>query len=200
MPHWQLMKPQKSTKLKKPTSQIRVIGGRLRGRKIVFPQMVELRPTPNRIRETIFNWLAPYIQQAHCLDLFAGSGALSFEAISRGAGYCLLFDSSADVIQCLLHNRQLFTIDSMDIIQSHFPYPKELIKRKFDIIFLDPPFHHDMIPAAIEWLLDSDCLNRHALIYIELEADSTQITLPINWQWIKDERAGQVRYCLIAAH
>ncbi len=178
-------------------SELRIIGGYLRSRRIVFPVIPGLRPTPNRVRETLFNWLAPYIQGAYCLDLFAGSGSLGFEALSRGAGYCLMLDVSIDIINCLKENKALLQIGALDIIQSQFPYPKSIVDRQFDIIFLDPPFHMNYIQRVVEWLKNCDCLSDNAVIYIETERDSDDFLLPSDWQLVKDKFAGNVRYSLV---
>lgn len=178
--------------------EVRIIAGKCRGRKIYFPNTDDIRPTPNRIRETLFNWLAPYIRGASCLDLFAGSGALSFEAMSRGARYCLLLDSSKDAIHALNENRSLLGLSHIDIHQATFPYPESVFKENFDIVFLDPPFHQNYIPQALEWLIHSPYLNEGALIYIESETDNNVINLPNHWVLLKDKQAGHVRYSIAA--
>src|SRR5579871_5913447 len=99
----------------KGRSEIRIIGGKWRGRKLKVPDIADLRPTPNRVRETLFNWLAPHIEGAHCLDLFAGSGALGFEALSRGAAFVVMIDQSAEVIQLLQTELNIFHADNADI-------------------------------------------------------------------------------------
>jgi 16S rRNA (guanine966-N2)-methyltransferase len=176
--------------------QIRIIGGKCKGRKIFFPDIPDLRPTPNRIRETLFNWLAPTIQDATCLDLFAGSGALSFEALSRGAGYCLLLDSSKTVMSYLQENQQKLGFNNMEILWASFPYPPHLIKTTFDIIFIDPPFRLNLLKDIFDWLVSSKCLASGSLIYIESERQMQQIYLPENWRLLKDKWAGNVRYQL----
>jgi 16S rRNA (guanine966-N2)-methyltransferase len=177
--------------------EVRIIGGALRGRKIYFPELPGLRPTPNRVRETLFNWLAPYIQDACCLDLFAGSGALGFEALSRGARYCLLLDSSKEIVESLIENRSRLGVSHFDIFQSTFPYPTSFLKDNFNMVFIDPPFYKGYVQLAIEWLQNCQCLLSEALIYIESASDEQVITLPENWQLLKDKKAGHVRYSLI---
>jgi 16S rRNA (guanine966-N2)-methyltransferase len=183
-----------------PRGEVRIIGGRCRGRKIYFPAEEALRPTPNRVRETLFNWLAPYIEEAACLDMFAGSGALSFEAMSRGARYCLLLDSSSRISSALAKNKQTLGFANLDIIHARFPYSFSILDHKlFDIVFLDPPFYKGFVNQAIEWLLLSHALNEKALIYIESESKRDRILLPADWQFLKDKEAGMVRYSLIQA-
>ncbi|MBA2653583.1 MAG: 16S rRNA (guanine(966)-N(2))-methyltransferase RsmD [Gammaproteobacteria bacterium] len=178
-------------------SEIRIIGGTCRGRKIKFPELEGLRPTPNRIRETLFNWLAPSIQGANCLDLFAGSGALGFEALSRGAQHALMLDASADICHALMENKNKLGLASAEIVQANFPYPPSILAtRPYDIVFLDPPFHCGYVQQALEWL-KVNCLPPGALIYIESESRDDVIPLPLDWQILKDKRAGNVRYTLI---
>lgn len=197
--------PKPVAKSSKPTpagsNQLRIIGGIWRGRKLSFPDVDGLRPTGDRIRETLFNWLAPDIQGARCLDLFAGSGALGLEALSRGAQSSLLLEKHAAAAQQLKSNLQLLQadngrveqVDSLHWLkQQHPAYP-------FDIIFIDPPFALDLwapIAAALEakaWLSDE------ALVYLEAPRDA-QLQLPANWQLHRDKQAGQVSFRLYHRH
>lgn len=178
-------------------SEIRIIAGFLRSRKIVFPALPELRPTPNRIRETLFNWLAPHIRGARCLDLFAGSGALSFEALSRGASYCLLLDSCPEIIEALKHNKRQFKLDHLDILRATFPYTLNIPSEKFDIVFLDPPFKSDYIPRALTWLLQNHYVGTQSLVYVESAKDQDGWSNFSDWQVLKDKVAGGVRYTLL---
>lgn len=186
-----------SKKLSINRGEVRIIAGQCRGRKIRFPNVEGLRPTPNRLRETLFNWLAPVIPGANCLDLFAGSGALSFEAMSRGASSCVLLDSSTEIISALVENRRLLNFSTMQIIQATFPYSCEVIKHPFDIIFLDPPFHKGLVPLALQWLREAHCLKNKTYVYVETESVGEEIKLDANWQWLKDQRSGKIRYCLL---
>jgi 16S rRNA (guanine966-N2)-methyltransferase len=178
--------------------QIRIIGGKWRSRKINFPPIPDLRPTPNRIRETIFNWLSPAIIGAKCLDLFAGSGALSFEALSRGALFCLAFDADRRIVEKLNENAQQLQAKNIEIILGKFPYPKTLRRENFDIVFIDPPFHAGYVAKCCQWLKESECLAPDALIYIEAEPELDLMPLlPANWTIIRSKTAGQVGYHLI---
>ena len=185
------------TKPAKGSNQLRIIGGAWRGRKLSFPDVDGLRPTGDRIRETLFNWLAPDIQGAHCLDLFAGSGSLGLEALSRGAESSMLLEKHAGAAQQLKSNLQLLRadngrveqVDSLQWLkQQQPPYP-------FDIIFIDPPFALDLwepIAAALEaqaWLSDE------AVIYLEAPRDA-HLQLPANWQLHRHKQAGQVSFRL----
>jgi 16S rRNA (guanine966-N2)-methyltransferase len=178
--------------------QVQIIGGIHRTRWIYFPLLPGLRPTPNRIRETLFNWLDPFIEGASCLDLFAGSGALSFEAKSRGAGYCLLLDSSKTVTQALLDNIAHLKLNNIKVIHARFPYSQDVLCTTFDIIFVDPPFHKGYVQLALDWLAGAQCLNPHSLIYVESE-EANFFKLPENWDLLKSKAAGSVRYFLIRA-
>jgi 16S rRNA (guanine966-N2)-methyltransferase len=187
-----------STQRSHKAGQVRIIGGINRRRVIYFPLLPGLRPTPNRIRETLFNWLVPFIEGANCLDLFAGSGALSFEAKSRGAGYCLLLDSSKPITQALIDNIARLKLNNIKVIQAKFPYSQDILCTTFDIIFVDPPFHKGYVQLALDWLAGIPYLNPRALIYVESE-EANFFELPENWDLLKSKVAGSVRYSLIRA-
>ena len=178
-------------------SQIHINAGRWRSRKIDFPDNSGLRPTPNRVRETLFNWLAPTIQGANCLDCFAGSGALGFEALSRGASHVLMIDAHTDVIASLKACAQKLETTDADIIHGLFPQHLPKTLAKFDIVFLDPPFNQNLIGPACEYLNDHDLLSKDALIYIEAEKDITELATPKHWKILKEKVAGDVRYFLV---
>lgn len=177
--------------------QVRIIGGDLRSRLIQFPSIEDLRPTPNRIRETLFNWLAPHIRGARCLDLFAGSGALGFEAKSRGAKYCLLLDASREIIEALRQNKIQLGLSDIDVFQATFPFDPTITEQQFDIVFIDPPFHQNYVQLGLEWLQQHDKLTKQAVIYIESESEANVFELPSEWRMLKDKIAGRVRYSLI---
>ena len=185
----------------KGSNQLRIIGGLWRGRKLGFPDVDGLRPTGDRIRETLFNWLAPDIQGAHCLDLFAGSGALGLEALSRGAESSLLLEKNAAAAQQLKSNLQLLQADNgrVEQVDSLQWLSQNLPAQHFDIVFIDPPFALNLwekIAAALEaneWLSDE------AVIYLEAPRDA-QLQLPANWQLHRDKQAGQVSFRLYHRH
>ena len=180
------------------TGQVRIIGGKWRSRKISFPQIDEIRPTPDRVRETLFNWLSNRITGARCLDLFAGSGALSFEALSRGASYVMMFDRSIEVIRQLNKNSQLLGAQHCEIRRGNVPYclaPNSA--DPFDIIFLDPPFHKHLIASSLQALENMNYLSRSSLLYIESELIKKDLSLPENWVTLNNKRAGQVNYYLL---
>lgn len=185
------------TKPAKGSNQLRIIGGAWRGRKLSFPDVDGLRPTGDRIRETLFNWLAPDIQGARCLDLFAGSGALGLEALSRGAESSLLLEKHPGAAQRLKSNLQLLQADNgrVEQVDSLQWLKQQQPSHPFDIIFIDPPFTLDLwepIAAALEahhWLSDE------AVIYLEAPRDA-HLQLPANWQLHRDKQAGQVSFRL----
>lgn len=179
-------------------NQLRIIGGRFRGRKISFPEIESLRPTPDRIRETVFNWLAPVIQGATCLDLFAGSGALGFEAISRGAKQVVMCDQSVLVIKQLKKNAALFAVTHLEIIHAT---ATECLSRlashhQFDIVFLDPPFYKSWLEKIVPLLEAFHLLAPQALLYLEAEASLENLPLSEKWQVIRSKTAGEVGYHL----
>lgn len=181
--------------------QIRIIGGQWRGRKLHFPALAGLRPTPNRIRETLFNWLAPYIADAHCLDLFAGSGALGFEALSRQAKSVTFVEQSLGLIHYLKNQIKQFDIaDKTEVYHARFPFSSAQVfktPKKFNLIFLDPPFQQNMVAIACAWLLTENLLADNSLIYIETESSVSNLALPKNFCFLHHKIAGQVRYGLI---
>jgi 16S rRNA (guanine966-N2)-methyltransferase len=175
-------------------NEVRIIGGKWRGRKLKFVPHGHLRPTPNRVRETVFNWLAPVINGAVCLDLFAGSGALGFEALSRGAGHVTMVDKSRRVIKTLKENAAVLGAENIEFICAEFSAKmKNIFSQKFDIVFLDPPFYKNLVKPGLEWLQKNDCLSANAYVYVEKER---RVDLPENWQIHRSQVAGQVSYSL----
>jgi len=183
---------------KTTTGQIRIIAGKHRGRKLPVLMAEGLRPTTDRVKETVFNWLMPYIQQAHCLDCFAGSGGLGFEALSRGAEKITLIELNKAAAKQLQQNQQLLKANNLTIINSDalnfLKTSPEKITEKFDLVFLDPPFRKQLVEQSAQ-LLNQGWLAEQALIYIEMEAESNQ-PIPNNWQLLKEKIAGQVAYRL----
>ncbi len=186
-----------------PTAgKVRIIGGQWRSRVLRFSASSELRPTPDRIRETLFNWLAFDITGAYCLDLFAGSGALGFEALSRGAAFVAMVEQSPPVVASLRENAQLLgAVDKVAIYSAAIPqWQLPPMPHKFDIVFLDPPFHHNWLPICWQWLEDQQCLAADALVYVEAERELSPPPIPADWCLIKSKMAGQVGYHLAHSH
>lgn len=179
----------------------RIIGGKWRGRKISFDDAEGLRPTTDRIRETVFNWLQPYVFQSHCLDMFAGSGALGFEALSRGAESVVFIEQNRKTVSSLKANAQLLATDDVSIIQQDASSWLADVSsgmspvRDFDLVFLDPPFHSELLQNSSQLLESSGCLSEDAIIYVEHAAEQA-FAAPGEWVCLKDKKAGQVRYQL----
>ena len=179
---------------------LRIIGGRHRGRRLRFPAGVTIRPTPDRVRETLFNWLQPRIVGARVLDLFAGSGALGLEALSRGAAHVSFVEqdrSAAGAIESLAREWQeaAVTVDCADALQwlvRHQP------AERFDVVFLDPPYDANLLAAAAAALDSRQLLAPDARVYVEHRARETLPALPEGWKAVRDGRAGEVGYHLFA--
>lgn len=177
--------------------QLRIIGGQWRSRRLSFPDAPGLRPTPDRVRETLFNWLGPYVEGAKVLDPFAGSGALYLEALSRGASLALALDNNAAAISALRKNLdllqcavgQLLQSDALRYLQSQTPSP-------FDLVFLDPPFHQNLLAPTCTALEQGQWLAERAWIYTESETPPSTLELPANWRLHREKKAGQVYYAL----
>lgn len=178
-------------------NQLRIIGGEWRGRKLRFPDAPNLRPTPDRVRETIFNWLSPTINGARCLDLFAGSGALGLEALSRGAATSTFVDSHHKAIESLkdhvdlLHAHEKAKLFQMDAIKFLNSSPS-----KYDVVFLDPPYQLPLLEKVIPLLESNHWLNHAALLYVEIEKRHTLPEIPLSWTKLKEKTAGDVNYYL----
>jgi len=188
------------------TSKVRIIAGRWRGRKISFPVNLLIRPTPDRVRETVFNWLAPYIANSCCLDLYAGSGILGFEALSRGATDMVFVDSEKAIIKNLeLQHQNLkidFEIEKKIINTVKYQYCDALAYLdartiKFDLVFLDPPYLKNMIPEVIKRLAEKKLMVKDGVIYLEMAKSELLPNLPENWTVIKNKVMSQVACYLI---
>lgn len=178
---------------------MRIIGGIWRGRRLRFPPSPEIRPTPDRVRETLFNWLAGRVPGARCLDLFAGSGALGLEALSRGAAQVIFVER--DLAAAREISARLTEWGAAAASVEHTD-ARRFLERKptapFDIVFLDPPFAATpLLDEAAARLQQGGWLSDDALIYVECAADATAGTpLPENWTPLKSKRAGEVGYHL----
>lgn len=191
------MKPVRPVSKPTQNNQLRIIAGLWRGRKLGFPEVDGLRPTGDRIRETLFNWLAPEIQGARCLDLFAGSGALGIEALSRGAALSTLVERDNKAAAQLRANLTLLGAETGRIIHAdvmsllHQGNPDA----PYQIVFIDPPFQLQLWQAVIDALEAGNWLADNATIYIESGRDDNYHP-PINWQLHRDKHAGAVSYRL----
>ena len=177
-------------------NRIRIIGGRHRGRKLPFADQPGLRPSGDRVRETLFNWLQPMIDGARCLDLFAGSGALGLEAASRGAAAVVLVERERLVVRQLRENVALLRLEHSEVVQADAVAWLDGPAQPFDIVFLDPPFADGLLPRLLEALMRGNWLCPGALIYLESDATQGLPELPEGLEWEKQKRMGQVRFGL----
>jgi len=174
--------------------KIRVIGGRWRGRRLSVTRHGGNRPTPDRVRETLFNWLAPYIAGMECLDLFAGSGSLGVEALSRGAGGCLFIERDRDNGRQLMDTLRSLDDDSEVLVMDAYRFLSGT-PRDFDLVFLDPPFDGTDMDNLCT-LLERGWLKPGAFVYLELRRQANPPRLPAGWTIMREKTAGQVRFML----
>ena len=179
-------------------NQIRIIGGEWRSRQIIFNDTPGLRPTPDRVRETLFNWLHYDIPGSHCLDLYAGSGALGFEAASRGAKAVVQVEQDGNACRALHDNSAKFKAAQVKIVQADvFRFLATQHLEPFDIVFIDPPFGLGLVVQTCQWLEDNGWLKTRAKIYVESESSLAFLDeMPKNWQLFKSKKAGEVGYHL----
>ena len=175
---------------------VRVIGGSLRRSRLDVPDAPGLRPTPDRVRETLFNWLAPVIEGARCLDLFAGTGALGIEALSRGAGRVDFIERDPRLAQALRQNLERLrqtdaAVRCADALQTLGEAPPDA----YDVVFVDPPFTETLWQPAVMALEGNGWLRAGALVYLEMPA-AAQIGVPETWNLHRESAAGAVRYAL----
>lgn len=186
--------------MKKPTSsgsgQIRIIGGQWRGRKLPVPDSPGLRPTTDRVRETLFNWLAPYLVGARCMDCFAGSGALGLEALSRYAADATLLEMERGVAQQLQKNLATLKSSAAKVVNTNTLNFLSQHGEPHDIVFVDPPFRKGLLEETLNLLETRGWLAPQALIYVESEVENGLPPVPASWQLHREKVAGQVAYRL----
>ena len=184
---------------KSQPGRLRIVAGKWRSRLLQIADVPGLRPTSERIRETLFNWLAPTIEGARCLDLFAGTGALGLEALSRGAGEAVLVEQSRAAIATLQNNVQTLDAPAVTVIHGDaFEYLRRQDTGLFDIVFLDPPFAAENLADLCRLLAGSSLLAPAARVYIEEDRAAPDLELPAAWQVMKTRNAGNVRYSLVS--
>ncbi|QLB18549.1 16S rRNA (guanine(966)-N(2))-methyltransferase RsmD [Mannheimia granulomatis] len=179
--------------------EVRIIAGLWRGRKLPVLNAEGLRPTTDRVKETLFNWLMHDIAHARCLDCFAGSGSLGIEALSRQAQAVVFLEKFATAANQLKKNLQVLksengSVMNVDTLQY---LAQKNSGAPFDIVFIDPPFHQDLVPQVLKLLIENQWLAENAILYIETEKNHPPLTLPENWQIIKEKTAGMVTSRLI---
>jgi len=182
--------------IKHKKGSLRIIGGQWRSQLVRFSGSHSLRPTPDAVRETLFNWLTPIVQGATCLDLFSGSGALGFEAASRGALRVDLVDQNQHVCQQLLRTRESLSAD-----QVHIHYQGALrfladTHHRFNIVFLDPPFQSSLSTQIIKAIEQSKILHDQSLVYLEKSKKYADPVIPRNWKIFKEKTTASIVYRL----
>jgi 16S rRNA (guanine966-N2)-methyltransferase len=178
------------------TGRLRIIGGQWRGRKLDFAEADGLRPTGDRIRETLFNWLQADLPGAHCLDLFSGSGALGLEALSRDAGSALLLEKNAAAARCIQANLQLLNDQHGQVVHTDtLSHLSQTAPTAYNVVFLDPPFALNLWQQVIALLETNGWLAEHAAIYIETPKN-LPLNIPSHWQLHRQKHSGQVSYSL----
>ena len=179
-----------------PRNEIRIIAGEWRSRKLRFPAIEGLRPTPDRVRETLFNWLREDVAGSQCLDLYSGSGALGFEAASRGARRVVQVESDDRVCAALRQNCELLSASQVQVRQENVRHFLAEPSEPFEIVFLDPPFRRGWLVPICEMLERRGWLTQYAHIYLEAERELRLDGLPVTWQRIRHGEAGDVAYAL----
>jgi 16S rRNA (guanine966-N2)-methyltransferase len=172
-------------------NRVRIIAGKWRSRILKFPPAAQLRPTPDRVRETLFNWLGQRLDGLSCLDLFAGSGALGFEAASRGAARVVMVESDRAIAASLRESARTLEAEDLEVVEGDALSYLERSGERFDVAFIDPPYASDLAARAIERL--PNCLRPGARIYVE---SARPLVLPAPWRSLREDRAGAVRYAL----
>jgi len=184
----------------KHKNNIRVIAGKWRSRKISFPDLAGLRPTSDRTRETLFNWIQDFLPGENCLDLFAGSGALGIEALSRGAAHVTFIDNTKNAIDSIEENLLSLHATQFDLVcadaRSWLQETTEVDVKQYGVVFLDPPFAQDYLLNVCQLLEEKNRLSDNALVYFESSSALTIQQLPGSWDIVKSKQAGAVHYAL----
>ena len=193
-----MAKNRRSASKRGQPGRLRIVAGNWRSRRLDIAAVPGLRPTPERIRETLFNWLAPNIIGAHCLDLFAGTGALGLEALSRGAASAVFVEKSALAAAALRRGIEMLGAENAVVFeQDAFDYLREAHDGPFDIVFLDPPFRDNALAELCRLLAGSSLLAPGALVYLEDDRARIEPELPPGWRTLRARHAGQVRFSLL---
>jgi 16S rRNA (guanine966-N2)-methyltransferase len=183
-----------------PSGRLRIVAGKWRSRLLPVAEEPGLRPTSARIRETLFNWLASTIEGSRCLDLFAGTGALGFEALSRGAREVVFVENSACAAAALEDSVKVLEATGARIHQADAIRHLKREPEPFDIVFLDPPFADDLLEDLCRLLSEGNWLADGARVYLEQDRERPLPALPDGWTIINDKTAGQVRYALVTVN
>ena len=185
-----------SPKSRHNSNSVRIIGGEWRGRKLAFPNIKGLRPTGDRMRETLFNWIAPDIHGANVIDLFAGSGALGLESLSRGASQVTFIELNSQAAQSICDNLELLSANHALVKKtSALDYLQMVPENSYDLLFLDPPFAEELHNDVLALIDKRNIMKQDAWVYIEAPA-TTKLAIPSNWTIHREKTSGQVRYLL----
>ncbi len=178
--------------------RLRIVAGKWRSRLLQIIDEPELRPTSERIRETLFNWLSPIAEGAQCLDLFAGTGALGIEALSRGAAHVVFIEKSATLAAAIRKNLSELEAMSAEVCQRDaIEFLKNAEPKQFDIVFLDPPFDTELLSNSCSLLRENGWLKANAIVYLEHSRDTEKQVLPDGWVVTQEKVAGKVSYSLV---
>lgn len=180
-----------------PRGTIRIIAGTWRGRKLAVADKPDLRPTADRLRETLFNWLAFDVPNSRCLDLFAGTGALGLEAASRGAQQVVLVEQDRALTRSLQTTLNQWQAATVTVVCADALHYLQKTATPFDLVFLDPPFKSNILSTVCVLLEENGWLSEYAYIYLEMAKNSDEPSLPATWKVRKRQQAGQV-CCLLA--
>ena len=183
---------------KSATSQLRIIGGQWRGQKLAFPDRPGLRPTGDRVRETLFNWVGHTLRGAQCLDLFAGSGALGIEALSRGAAHCDFIDTDREAVSYI--DRHLERLNAQHLGAMHCIAASEFLgaaHSAWDVVFVDPPFDARVGEATLTLLLTGGHITLDSWVYFETSRSNPEAVPETHYEIFREKTAGDVRYQLL---
>jgi 16S rRNA (guanine966-N2)-methyltransferase len=187
--------------ISKARGHVRIIGGQWRGRQVKVVAHGSLRPTPDFVRETIFNWLTGYVQDARCLDLFAGTGVLGFEALSRGAKFVTFVDNFVPAIKEIAHSAKHLSAENHceTVLSDGVRWLKHQGQHApYDLVFLDPPYASMFLYPAMALLAEKQLVHERTLIYAESDSELKLHKLPVNWQLLKHKVKGEVHFHLLS--
>jgi len=182
----------------KKQATTRIIGGSLRGSKLPFIENRSIRPTEGKTKETLFNWLLNDLEGKTCLDMFAGTGSLGIEALSRGAKEVVFVEKQKKLADSLKINlKRLQVYSSSQVLNANaFSIDFDNLPYKFDILFIDPPFRENLIQRSLDFVKSSNLLTPNALIYLECETELELVELTRDLNLLKESKGGQTQYCL----
>lgn len=191
-----MSQPGRIAVLKNISHSVRIIGGRWRGRRLPVGDVDTLRPSKDIVRETLFNWLQPVVEGSRCLDVFAGSGALGFEAASRGAQYVLMLEREAGLVKQLRSQAETLNADPVEIVATASEQYLSRPGQAFDIVFVDPPFNSSLLPEVCRLLSEHGWVKTDSLIYLEAARARGLPPLPGGWELQRQKHSGDVTYGL----